>query len=327
MWKGLYPGKKLSDVPIGHITNGIHLRTWLHPAMARLYDDLLGESWEDRQDQARLWSRVSRIPDVQLWALHQGLKKELIAFCRDRMKQQLRRTRVPGMKVADADRILNSNALTIGFARRFAPYKRATLLFTDLDRLARIVNAKGRPVQFVFAGKAHPADADGKALIRRLVEFARMPRFRRRIIFLEDYEMDVARHMVAGVDVWLNTPERPREASGTSGMKPALHGGLNLSILDGWWPEGFNRKNGWAIGSGKDHDGSKAADRRDATDLYRKLEKEVVPLYYDRDDNGLPIKWIARMKNAMESIAPVFNSHRQVKQYLTRYYLPAMRKA
>ncbi|MCB9849192.1 MAG: alpha-glucan family phosphorylase [Phycisphaerales bacterium] len=327
MWKAIWPGKPVSKVPIGHVTNGIHLATWLHPRMAETFEEFLGDDWDARQDRVATWAQCRHIPDDALWALHQDLKADLIAYCRARVKNQLRRAPVKGMTLADADTILDPNALTIGFARRFAPYKRATLCFTDAKRLAKILNDSKRPVQIIFAGKAHPADVPGKAIIAELVKYARMPKFRKRIVFLEDYEMDVARHMVAGVDVWLNNPERPREASGTSGMKPALHGGLNLSILDGWWPEGYNRRNGWAIGKGENHNNTKAADTRDASNLYRLLEKEVVPLYYNRTKNGPPKEWVARMKNAMMTIPPFFNTHRQVKEYLTKYYLPAMRKA
>ena len=295
--------------------------------MGDLYEEMFGPDWQESQDKPSLWADCKHIPDETLWALHLQFKRDLIGFCRKRLKAQLQRSSGRGSKSVNVDGILDPNALTIGFARRFAPYKRATLVFSDPKRLADILNDRKKPVQIVFAGKAHPADVPGKAIIEQLVKFARQPRFRKRIVFLEDYEMEVARHMVAGVDVWLNNPERPREASGTSGMKPALHGGLNLSILDGWWPEGFNRKNGWAIGKGKDHDGTQAADERDVQNLYRLLEKEVVPLYFDRNAAGLPHKWIVRMKNAMMTIPPVFNTHRQVKEYLTKYYLPAMRKA
>ena len=327
MWKRVYPGKKLTEVPIGHVTNGIHLKTWLHPEMGELLDEFLGDSWEDKQDLARTWAACKHIPDESLWKLHQKFKAELIDFCRQKVKEQIRRSRSRGMKIAEADKLLDPRALTIGFARRFAPYKRATLVFNDPGRLAKILNNRKMPVQLIFAGKAHPADSAGKELIEKLIEYSQQPRFRKRIVFIEDYEMDVARHMVAGVDIWLNNPERPREASGTSGMKPSLHGGLNLSILDGWWPEGFNRKNGWAIGKGKDHDGTNASNRRDANDLYRILEKEATVLYYERDGSGIPTRWPAMMKNALETIPVYFNTHRQVKEYLTKYYLPAMRNA
>ena len=322
MWKKVYPGKRLADVPIGHVTNGIHLPTWIHPQMSALLDEVIGPDWEDGQDRKATWARFERLDDARLWLLHASFKAELIAFCRSRLKGQLRRA---GRQTVDVDRILDPDALTIGFARRFATYKRADLVFNNPARLARILNDRQRPVQLIFAGKAHPADVGGKALVSAVVRFSRMAKFRRRVVFLEDYDMAVARQMVAGCDVWLNNPQRPREASGTSGMKPALHGGLNLSILDGWWPEGFNRRNGWAIGRGADHDGTKAADQRDVRELYRVLTQQVVPIYYDRDADGLSRKWIARMKNALATIPPVFNTHRQVKQYLTKYYRPAMK--
>ena len=328
MWKHVYPVKKMADVPIGHVTNGIHLKTWLHPEMGELLEKYLGKNWEHSQDQARLWAKCKRIPDQVLWDIHQKFKEELIEFCRSRLEAQEKRTKTHSKKRADLDMVLDPKALTIGFARRFAPYKRATLAFNDAPRLAKILNSQRMPVQIIFAGKAHPADVDGKKLIQQLIKYSHETRFRRRIFFIEDYEMEVARHMVAGVDIWLNNPERPREASGTSGMKPALHGGLNLSILDGWWPEGYNKKNGWAIGTGKDHDGTKASNKRDANELYKILEKEAVPAYFKIDKStGLPLKWIEMMKNSLMSIPPFFNTHRQVKEYLTKYYHPAMRKS
>lgn len=319
MWRPLYPGRSVEKVPIGHVTNGIHLRTWLHPEMEAMLDEFLGEDWEHRQDDAKTWKAVAHIPDEALWDLHQSFKRELIGECTDRQSRA-------GRRKGAAARPPHPEALTLGFARRFAPYKRAALIFSDPDRLARILCDRERPVQILFAGKAHPADTGGKDIIREVVRFSRSKRFQGRVIFLEDYEMAVARRMVAGVDVWLNTPQRPREASGTSGMKPAVHGGLNLSILDGWWPEGYNGKNGWAIGKGENWTGP-GSDARDAGQLYRLLEREVVPLFYDRDPDGLPRRWIACMKAAILSVPHFFNSHRQVKEYLAKYYLPAMRKA
>ena len=323
MWHAMYPGfKKTADVPIGHVTNGIHLRTWLHPQMGALLDEYLGEGWELEQDNAKRWAKVNRIPDASLWELHLQLKREFIAEC----PRYLPRMELGTWKTKRHDLELEPETLTIGFARRFAGYKRAALILSDPKRLARILGNRRQPVQLVFAGKAHPADAEGKAIIREVIGFTKAENMHGRVVFLENYAMGIARRMVAGVDVWLNNPQRPKEASGTSGMKPALHGGLNLSILDGWWPEAYNEKNGWAIGKGENHDGSAAADRRDAGELYKILEQQVVPLYYKRDENGLPTGWIARMKNALATIPPVFNSHRQVKEYLTKYYLPAMRQ-
>ncbi len=312
--------------PIGAITNGIHLRTWLHPKMAAVLDEHLPPGWEERQDEPETWQRVETIPDAVLWAVHQELKAELIEFVREKVRARLRRNRASAGELAKVGRVLSAEALTIGFARRFAGYKRAALVFEEAGRLAKILNNVRRPVQILFAGKAHPADGEGKALVHKVAKLAAAARFRRRVVFVEDYEMDIARHLVAGVDVWLNNPRKPQEASGTSGMKPALHGGLNLSILDGWWPEGFDGQNGWAIGKGQDHDGSRAQDKRDAAELYRILERQVVPLYYARDRAGVPVKWIARMKHAMATIPAVFNSHRQVKEYWTKYYLPALGK-
>lgn len=314
MWKGLYPKQPVRRVPIGHVTNGIHLRTWLHPEMAALFDEFLGADWEDRQDAPAVWKKAARIPDEILWDVHLSFKYDLADFCNG----------LKGQSRLSKGHMFDPEALTIGFARRFASYKRATLAFSNLARLARLVNKSSRPVQIVFAGKAHPADADGKNLIQQVVAFAKDARFKGHIWFLEDYEMGIARRLTAGVDVWLNNPQRPREASGTSGMKPALHGGLNLSILDGWWPEAYNGKNGWAIGRGENHDGTPAADKRDANQLYDLLERKVVPMYYDRDADGLPRRWVACMKNAITTIPVYFNTHRQVKEYWTKYYLPAM---
>lgn len=327
MWQDVWPERAPDRTPIGSITNGIHLRTWLHPRMAELLDEYLPEGWEERQDQARVWAAAENIPDGELWYLHQQLKIELIHFVRDRLRRQFRRLRAPANRIQAVDSILDPNALTIGFARRFTPYKRAALIFSDPRRLDRIVNDPARPVQILFAGKAHPGDSSGGELIAQIESFARSPRFRRRVVLIEDYTFDVARYLVAGVDVWLNTPRRPQEASGTSGMKPTLHGGQNLSILDGWWPEGYDGRNGWAIGPAKDHNGSAAHDRRDATALYRTLEREVIPLFYDRSKTSLPRKWIARMRHSLATVPARFNADRMVKDYFRSYYVPAMRAA
>ncbi len=325
MWQGLWPNRKVDRVPIGHITNGVHLRTWLHPKMADLLNEFLPADWDQRQDQARVWQKAKDIPARRLWDLHLELKAELVEFVRHRMRLQLQRYGASQRRIAAAGSALDPEALTLGFARRFAPYKRATLVFSDLKRIQRILTSARKPVQIIFAGKAHPADTDGKALVAAIARHANSRRFKGRVVFLEDYTMDIAAHLVAGVDVWLNNPRRPQEASGTSGMKPTLHGGLNLSILDGWWPEGcIDGVNGWAIGSDRDHDGSEEADRRDARALYQRLERDVIPLYYDRGRGNLPGKWIRCMKQSLATVPPAFNSHRMVKEYLTRYYLPAL---
>ena len=325
MWSGLWPRRQPHRVPIGSITNGVHLRTWMHPRMAELLDEYLPARWEERQTRPGVWAKARRIRDARLWGLHQELKAELVEFVRTHVRRRLERNGASEARIKAASSLLDPEALTIGFARRFAPYKRALLMFTNPDRLDRIVNDTRRPVQFIFSGKPHPEDDFGKELVARFVKHADSPRFRQRIVFIEDNTIEVARHMVSGVDVWLNNPRRPQEASGTSGMKPALHGGLNLSILDGWWPEACKEgRNGWSIGQARDHDGSEAADRRDARALYRRLRRDVVPLYYDRDRHGRPAKWIRCMKHALATIPAEFNSHRMVAQYFRRYYLPVL---
>jgi starch phosphorylase len=327
MWRGIWPRRRVERVPIGSVTNGIHLATWLHPAMAELLEDYLPKRWRQRQDSAVVWAAARKIPDERLWQLHLELKAEMVNFIRARLRKQLARIKAPQPKLAPAGAGLDFEALTIGFARRFTTYKRANLAFTDPYRLERIVNHPERPVQFIFAGKAHPADEAGKAIVAEVIRQAREPRFNDRVVFLEDYNMETARHLVAGVDVWLNNPRRPQEASGTSGMKPTLHGGLNLSILDGWWPEACNDGvTGWSLGEGQDHDGSAEADRRDAEAFYQRLERDVVPLYYDCAPGQPPGKWIRCMKQALVTIPPAFNSHRMVKEYFRRYYLPALRR-
>jgi len=324
MWHGLWPSRRVDKVPIGSITNGIHIRTWLHPRMGELLDEFLPDDWEDQQDRRRTWAAVRRIPDERLWELHQELKRELIDFVSRRAASDRNGDRRSPPSPAIN---LDPNVLTIGFARRFAAYKRANLIFHDLRRAERLIASEDRPIQIIFAGKAHPADQAGKELVAKIVAAAAAPRFRGRVVFIADYDMAVARHLVAGVDVWLNNPRRPEEASGTSGMKPTLHGGLNLSILDGWWPEACrDGVNGWAIGEGLDHDGTPRADRRDARCLYQRLEQDVTPLYYRRDADGLPREWIRRMKESLAGIPAVFNSHRMVKEYWRRYYAPALRK-
>jgi starch phosphorylase len=328
MWKGVWPKRTEERVPIGSITNGIHLRTWLHPKMGALLDEFLPSGWDRRQDQGAVWAAALEIPDARLWAVHQELKAELVAFVRARLRGQLKRQGAGAGWLRAVESVLDPDGLTIGFARRFASYKRATLIFSDIARFARLVGHARRPVQIIFAGKAHPDDAAGQALVAEVARCARSPGFRQWVVFLENYDMDMARHLVAGVDVWLNNPRRPQEASGTSGMKPTLHGGLNLSILDGWWPEACrDGVNGWAIGKGEDHTGTPAADRREARSLYQRLERDVVPLYYDRASDGLPRKWLRRMKASMASIPPAFNSHRMVKQYVRRYYVPMLARA
>lgn len=308
MWRAVWPGRAEEDVPIGHITNGVHTASWLAPSMRRLYDRHLGADWLSRQVDRHTWQPLANVDDGELWEAHTVLKRRLIEFVR-------RRTNVPST--------FDPNALTIGFARRFAAYKRATVLLTDTERLARLCGAPDTPVQFVFAGKAHPRDDDGKRLIQQVVSLSRDAKFAGRLAFIEDYDMNVARHLVQGVDVWLNTPLRPLEASGTSGQKVALNGGLNLSTLDGWWAEAYDGHNGFAIGQGSVHADAAIQWERDAASLYDVLETEVVPLFFDRDSVGLPGRWIRTVKHSIMALAWRYNADRMVMDYANTSYLPA----
>jgi starch phosphorylase len=323
MWSGLYPGRSEDEVPIGHITNGIHVNTWLAPQMRALFDRHLGQDWSKKGGEAATWESISRIDDGELWETHQLLKQKLIGFVRQRAVRQGERRGEPAEYLDRCRRALSPDALTIGFARRFATYKRANLILRDLEEFAELVNDPQLPVQFVFAGKAHPLDQPGKQVLREIAEFTRDPRFAGKVVFIEDYDMNVARHLVQGVDVWLNNPRRPLEASGTSGMKVVLNGGLNCSILDGWWAEAYDGMNGFAIGMGETHSSAEVHDRMDMEALHRVLTQEVVPLFYKRDRDGLPGGWIARMKAAMRSIGWRFHADRMVMDYVLKCYVPA----
>jgi starch phosphorylase len=320
MWRALFPRCDVEDVPITHVTNGVHARTWVAPLLASLYARYLGEDWADHVSDQELWRGVRDIPDDVLWAAHQVLKDRLVAYARHRTAQVMVAQGIAPDLVSGAYELLDRRALTIGFARRFASYKRGDLIFTDPDRLARLLGDVDRPVQFLFAGKSHPNDGMGKDILRNVVRMARDPRFARWVVFLEDYDINVARHLVHGVDVWLNTPRRPQEASGTSGEKVALNGGLNMSVLDGWWCEGYDGTNGWAIGGTEPWLFWKEEDRQDAESLYALLERDVVPLYFDRE-NGVPRGWVRMMKRSIETLAPTFNTDRMVMEYATRMYL------
>jgi starch phosphorylase len=317
MWKGLWPGRHEDAVPIGHITNGVHLASWLAIPMVDLYARAPGVSWDEHVPEAGTWEAVERIDDVEFWEEHQVLKAQLVEFVCRRVRAQ---EEARGGQMGDC---LNLETLTIGVARRFAGYKRADLLLRDMDRLARLVNDPKRPVQFVFSGKAHPANDEGKRIIQRLFQAMHDPRFVGRIVFIENYDINVCRHLVQGVDLWLNTPRRPLEACGTSGQKTVLNGGLNLSTLDGWWAEGYDGANGFAIGDGSEHADAARQDDRDAAGLFDVLEKVVVPLYYTRDAAGLPRGWIARQKHAIRTLPCRFNAQRMVMDYTLRCYLPA----
>ncbi|MFB0547037.1 MAG: alpha-glucan family phosphorylase, partial [Anaerolineae bacterium] len=323
MWQNLWPGVPQDEVPINHITNGVHVPSWVSRDLAELYDGYLGPNWrEDPADQT-VWQGVNNIPDGELWRTHERRRERLVAVARQKLVKQLEKRGAPLAEIAQAVEALDPKALTIGFARRFAAYKRATLIFHDVERLARIANHPERPVQFIFAGKAHPRDTAGKELIRHIVHMARREEFRQRIVFLEDYDMSLARYLLQGTDVWLNNPRRPREASGTSGMKAAANGAINLSILDGWWDEAYTPDVGWAIGRGEVYDDQGFQDAVESRALYDLLEKEVAPLFYDQGAGGLPRKWIARMKASMTAICPNFNTNRMVLQYMEEAYGPA----
>jgi starch phosphorylase len=322
MWKDVWPRFPEQDVPIRHITNGVHIPSYASNDMAMLYQRYLGPAWNEEYDSQAVWQKVDHIPDAELWRVHSQRRARLVAFVRQQLAEQLTRRGASSERLHQASEVLNSEALTIVFARRFATYKRAVLLLRDPERLARILGDPDRPVQIIFAGKAHPKDDEGKEYIRQVVAMSQDPRFAQKVVFLENYDINVARYLVQGADVWLNNPRRPLEACGTSGMKAAANGCLNLSILDGWWVEGYEPGLGWAIGSGEEYQDEAMQDRIEASALYRLLEDEVVPLFYDRGENHLPRKWIGYMKHCLAKVCPAFNSHRQVEDYTEQAYAP-----
>lgn len=322
MWRRIWPAVPLNEVPITSVTNGIHTLSWVSKEMTDLLNRYLGPRWMKDPTDQEIWNRVDVIPAEELWRTHERRRERLVAFARRRLADQLRSRGELASTVQSAAEVLNPEALTIGFARRFATYKRGTLLFRDLDRLVRLVSDRERPVQFIFAGKAHPRDTEGKELIRAIVHHARRPELRSHFVFLENYDVFLARYMTQGVDIWLNTPRRPLEASGTSGMKVCPNGAINISILDGWWCEGYKPETGWAIGQGEVYQDLAYQDEIEANSLYDIIEKEVVPLYYERAGDGLPRKWIEKMKASMKFNCPVFNTNRMVQEYSTRAYDP-----
>ena len=323
MWTGLYPGKSEDSIPIGHITNGVHVPSWLSPQMFRLYDRHLGTGWHEHSAEAKIWEGIENVDDGELWETHLHLKARLLDFVRNRAVAQAKYRGESPETLQKLGRVLSPDALTIGFARRFATYKRADLILSDISRLASMVNDAKRPVQFVFAGKAHPRDEPGKRVLQLIAQQMRNPQFSDKFVFVEDYDMNVGRHFVQGVDVWLNNPRRPLEASGTSGQKVVLNGGLNLSVLDGWWAEAYDGLNGFAIGTGRTHTNMSVHDTRDGDDLYRVLKEEVIPLYYQRDRDGLPRGWIKRMKRTIRTLGWRFNADRMVMDYALKSYIPA----
>jgi starch phosphorylase len=322
LWKDVWSGVPTHEVPITSITNGVHTKTWMAPEFAALYRKHLGD-WEEHLTEPEFWRGVIDIPDAQLWETHQQLKRRLIDFVRSRERQRRERLGESPESIRRVNRILDPEILTIGFARRFATYKRGTLLFSDKERLKRLVNDPTRPVQLIFAGKAHPRDEAGKALIQEVYKFTRESGLENRIVFVEDYDSYIARRLVQGVDLWLNHPLRPLEASGTSGMKSAPNGGINLSVLDGWWREGYNGSNGWAIGAEIDNGATEFQNEVDASSLYQLLENQIVPLYYAKPDGKLPLAWLQLMRESIRSVTPVFNTQRMVKEYTEQLYIPA----
>jgi len=328
MWKAIWPGVPENEIPIGHVTNGVHFRSWISNEMNQLYDRYLGPKWREEHADANLWRRVEGIPAEELWRTHERRRERLVSFARRRLRLQLKRRGASQAEIDAADEVLDPDALTIGFARRFATYKRAALLLRDVERLERILNQAGRPVQILYAGKAHPRDDAGKALIQQVVKLAQKKNLRRRLVFLEDYDMAVSRYLVQGSDIWLNTPLRPLEASGTSGMKAMANGALNFSTLDGWWDEAWETASsantfiGWAIGQGESYDNPEYQDQVESEALYDLLEQDIVPSFYERSADGLPRRWIAHMKSSISTLYP-FNTQRMVREYTSDFYVAA----
>lgn len=323
MWAQLWPWRSENELPIGHITNGVHVPTWLAPQMRMLYDKYLPPTWSGRTSDPQMWSDFEAVSPGELWETHQTLKNELVHYVRERLIAVARRNQESEEVIAELGTALNPRALTIGFARRFAPYKRAGLILHDFDKLVSLVNDPTHPVQIIFSGKAHPADEPGKRILQEIVHATRDPLLKGKVVFLENYDIGRARHLVQGVDIWLNNPRRPLEASGTSGQKVVLNGGLNCSVLDGWWAEAADGTNGFSIGNGRVHSNQEMQDHRDGQDLFRVLCQEVIPLFYDRDGDDLPQGWITRMKHAIRTLGWRFNADRMVMDYARHSYIPA----
>ncbi|WP_027365488.1 alpha-glucan family phosphorylase [Desulfotruncus alcoholivorax] len=326
MFHHLYPGIPVEEVPIGHITNGIHTLTWLAPELRKLFNKYLESGWEKKISDPATWAGVDAIPDMDLWQVHTALKAKALDFARKKLIEQRIRNQETYNRIKEVENYLNQDILTIGFARRFATYKRANLIFSNKDQLLQLINDPNHPVQLIFAGKAHPADKAGQELIKLINEIAAEEQFRGKIIFLENYDINVARYLVQGVDVWLNTPRRPLEASGTSGMKAALNGVLNCSVLDGWWPEAYNGENGFSIGTDWDFNDEEAQDKYDYNSLLAVLKQVIIPAYYDHRPNGIPVQWIQKMKQSIKTIAPRFSTERMVSEYTEKFYFSAMQR-
>ena len=318
----VWPNIAANESPIGYVTNGIHTCSWLAPKMKELYNQYLMPYWQDSMYQDKVWEKINTIPDEKLWNVHNERKAKLLKLVKENTTERLRRS---GYSYEDINEIvskINPNALTIGFARRFATYKRATLIFKDLERITQILNNADRPVQLIFAGKAHPADKEGQDLIKFIHQVSMMPQFKGKIFLLENYNIAMSRYLISGVDVWLNNPRRPMEASGTSGQKASVNGVINFSVLDGWWAEGYNQKNGWTIGNNSEYDSYEAQDQADSQSLYRTLEEKIIPTYYDRENSNIPQKWIGFMKNSIVSTGGKYSTARMLVDYANQYYMP-----
>lgn len=322
LWKNIWQKLPVKEIPIDSITNGVHVKTWISYDMAALFDRYLGPRWVSDPPDQEVWEKIDKIPSLELWKTHERRRERLVVFTRQRLVEEGIRKNIPSSELKAIEDILNPEAFTLGIARRFATYKRIVLIFQDIERLAKIVNSNF-PVQIIIAGKAHPKDNPGKQMIKELLHFIKEPRLQGRVVFIEDYDLNVARYLVQGCDAWLNLPRRPLEASGTSGMKANINGVLNISVLDGWWCEAERENTGWTIGFGEEYTDHKYQDQIEANRLYDIIEKEAVPLFYERSRDGLPREWIKRMKNAIKKMGPVFNTHRMVKEYLEKKYLPA----
>ncbi|GMO31548.1 MAG: glycosyltransferase family 1 protein [Termitinemataceae bacterium] len=325
MWKGLWPSLPIKEVPIGHVTNGVHPKTWITSGMSSLLDRYLGPNFEEKPWDLSVWNRMERISDEELWRTHERRREQLVVFVRDRLKQHYMRSGAVERQLKQADDALSPYALTLCFARRFATYKRGSLLLRDPERLLRLVRDNDRPIQLIFAGKAHPHDIPGKEIIKSLVHFAEKYDVTNRIVFVENYDMTVAHYLTSGGDVWLNTPRRPMEASGTSGMKAAMNGVLNCSILDGWWDEAYNPNVGWAIGHGEFYNDENLQDDIESEALYDLIERDIIPTFYSRGRDGLPREWIKMMKNCMKEIGASMSCHRMLMDYSNQFYFPALK--
>lgn len=322
MWSGIWPRNPVEDVPIDYITNGIHVPTWISRDMGFLLDRYLGTNWAEEPDSERVWKQADQIPGTELWRTHERCREYTVSYARRKLVEQLKKRGASAAELQAANEVLTPDALTIGFARRFATYKRATLLFKDPERLDKLLSNPSRPVQILISGKAHPQDNEGKNFIKAIVHLARDERFRKRLVFLEDYNLDVAAQLMAGCDLWLNTPRRPLEACGTSGMKALANGCLNLSVLDGWWDEGYRPDVGWALGHGEVYEDHEMQDYIESRELYNLLEREIVPMFYERRANGMPKRWVDMMRAGLRHLVPEFNAHRMVQEYTERYYKP-----